>query len=161
MRFLQTAEDTDGALLQIESVNPPSAVPEPTDIHPRQESRRRVTAGSLLFVIDGRERRLGADDEIQIPAGTSHSFLDDGREDAVAIQEFRPALRTAESFQTLFELAASGELDDQGVPSLLRLAILGPAFAEEIRVTKPPWPVRRAAFSLLAPIARRRGYVAV
>ena len=95
------------------------------------------------------------------PAGVAHHFVSDGYENAIAIQGFRPALRTAEFFETLFELAASGELDDHGMPSLLRLAILAPAFADEIRVTRPPWPVQRAAFSLLAPIARRRGYAAV
>jgi len=160
MRFLQTAADTSGALLQVETVNPPTAIAEPTHIHPHQESRARVTTGSLLFVVDGSERRLAAGDEITIGAGTPHHFLNDGDEDAVAIQEFRPALRTAEFFQTLFELAARGELDERGMPSLLRLAVLAPEFADEIRVVKPPWPVQRAAFALLAPIARMRGYAA-
>jgi len=47
MRFLQTAADTDGALLQIESVNPPTGVPEPEHIHPHQESRAAVINGTL------------------------------------------------------------------------------------------------------------------
>jgi len=160
MRFLQTAADTSGALLQIETVNLPTGIPEPTHIHPHQESRAHVTAGSLLFVVDGIRRRLVAGEEITIPAGVPHHFLNDGYNDAVSIQEFRPALRTAEFFQALFDLAARGELDDRGMPSLLRLAILAPEFADEIRVVKPPWPVQRAAFALLAPIARMRGYAA-
>jgi hypothetical protein len=40
------------------------------------------------------------------------------------------------------------------MPSLLTLALLGPAFADEVRATRPPWPVQRVAFMLLAPIAR-------
>ena len=158
MRFLRTAIDTDGALLRIETVNPPTAVPEPVHVHPRQESRAEVTTGTLCFVMDGVERRLGPGDAITIPAGTPHHFVNDGEEDAVAIQEFRPALRTAEFFEVLFDLAERGELDERGMPSLLRLAVLAPAFAAEIRVVSPPWPVQRAAFALLAPIARRRGY---
>jgi len=158
MRFLRTAADTDGALLRIETVNPPTAVAEPMHIHPRQESRAEVVAGTLRFVVDGNERRLAPGEAITIPAGTPHYFLNDGHEDAVAIQEFRPALRTAEFFEALFELARRGELDERGKPSLLRLAILGPAFADEIRVPSPPWPVQRATFALLAPIARVRGY---
>jgi len=126
MRFRQTGEDTDGALLQIESVNPPTGVAEPEHVHPNQESRAEVMSGTLRFVVDG-----------------------------------RPALRTADFFKTLFDLAQQGKLDERGMPSLLTLALLGPGFANEIRATSPPWPVQRAAFALLAPIARLRGYATV
>ncbi len=158
MRFLRTSADTDGALLRIETVNPPTAVAEPMHIHPRQESRAEIVSGTLKFLVDGTERRLGPGEAITIGAGTPHNFVNDGDEDAVAIQEFRPALRTAEFFEALFELARRGELDEHGKPTLLRFAVLGPAFADEIRVLSPPWPVQRAAFALLAPIARVRGY---
>jgi quercetin dioxygenase-like cupin family protein len=160
MRFLRTAGDTDGALLRIETVNPPTAVAEPTHVHPLQESRAEVIRGSLRFAVEDKERRLGAGETITIPAGVPHHFANDGDEDAVSIQEFRPALRTADFFEALFDLAERGELDERGMPSLLRLAVLAPAFAQEIRVVSPPWPVQRAAFALLAPIARARGYAA-
>ena len=158
MRFLRTAADTDGELLQIETVNPPTGVPEPVHVHPRQESRVEVIAGTLRFVVDGEERLLGPGDTITIPAGRPHQFVNDGEEDAVAVGDFRPALRTAEFFEVLFDLAERDELDENGMPSLLRLAVLAPAFSEEIRVVSPPWPVQRLAFALLAPIARLRGY---
>lgn len=160
MRFVQTAADTGGTLLQIETVNPPTGVAEPLHVHPRQESCAHVIAGTLRFVVDGEETRLGPGETITIPAGTPHNLVNDGDQDAVAIQEFRPALQTAEFFTTLFDLAARGELDEHGMPSLLRFAVLGPAFSEEIRVVTPPWPVQRAAFAFLAPIARLRGYTA-
>jgi hypothetical protein len=59
-----------------------------------------------------------------------------------------------------FHLAQRGELDERGMPSLLRLAVLVPEFADEIRVVSPPWPAQRAIFALLAPLARLRGYTA-
>jgi quercetin dioxygenase-like cupin family protein len=157
MRFLRTAADTDGALLRIETVNPPTGVAEPAHVHPRQESHAEVITGTLCFVVDGVQRGLRPGDAITI-AGVPHHFVNDGEEDAVAIQELRPALRTAEFFEVLFDLARRGELDEHGMPSLLRLAVLAPAFADEIRVVSPPWPVQRVAFALLAPIARLRGY---
>ena len=55
----------------------------------------------------------------------------------MAVQEARPALRTAEFFATYFDLAARGELDERGMPSLLRLTVLVPAFADEMRVAEP------------------------
>jgi quercetin dioxygenase-like cupin family protein len=158
MRFLQTAEETEGTLLRIESVNPPTGVAEPEHIHPYQESRAEVIAGTLRFVVEGEERRLGPGDAITIPAGTPHYFVNDGEVDAVSVGEFRPALRTADFFKALFDLAERGKLDDRGMPSLLTLALVGPRFASEIRATSPPWPVQRVAFALLAPIARLRGH---
>jgi quercetin dioxygenase-like cupin family protein len=158
MRFRQTADETAGALLRIESVNPPTGVAEPEHIHPHQESRAEVVAGTLCFVVEGEERRLASGEAITIPAGTAHYFVNDGEEDAVSIQEFRPALRTADFFRTLFDLAERGKLDESGMPSLLTLALIGPRFANEIRATNPPWPVQRVAFALLAPIARLSGH---
>jgi quercetin dioxygenase-like cupin family protein len=160
MRFRQTADDTAGTLLRIESVNPPSGVAEPEHVHPNQESRAEVITGTLRFVVEGRERRLGPGDSITIPAGTPHYFVNDGVDDAVSIQEFRPALRTADFFKTLFELAEQGKLDERGMPSLLTLALLGPRFADEIRAVSPPWSVQRVAFAVLGPLARLRGYAA-
>lgn len=160
MRFLRTGAETGGDLLSIESVNPPTGVAEPDHVHPRQESRAAVRSGALRFVVAGQERRVGAGEAITIPAGVPHHFVNDGHDDAVSLQEFRPALRTAEMFEVLFGLAERGELDEHGMPSLLRLAVLAPAFADEIRVTRPPWPVQRAAFAILGPIARARGFAA-
>ncbi len=158
MRFLLTAADTDGELLRIETVNPPSGIPEPTHVHPHQETSAEVLSGSLRFVVDGSEQRVRAGEKITIPAGAPHHFASDGDVDAVAIQEARPALRLAEFFETYFELARRGELDDRGRPSILRFAALGPQFASEMRLVQPPWPVQRALFALLGPLARRRGY---
>lgn len=158
MRFLLTAAETNGELLRIETVNPPTGVFEPLHVHPHQETRAEVVSGTLQFVVDGQGRRLHPGEAITIPAGTPHHFANDGDEEAVAIQEARPALRTAEFFETYFDLAERGELDEYGKPSLLRLAVLGPAFADEIRLVNPPWPLQRAAFALLGPIAHLRGY---
>lgn len=101
-------------------------------------------------------RRVGPGETISIPAGVPHAFVNDGAEDAVSIQRFSPALDTERFFRTYFELARRGELNRQGLPSLLRMAVLVPEFADEIRVTRPPWWLQRTVFALLRPLARRR-----
>jgi quercetin dioxygenase-like cupin family protein len=154
MRFAPGAGDS----LVIETVNPPAQVHEPQHVHPCQVSHVRMVSGCLRFTVDGAERDLGPGEELTIPAGVPHRFANHGDVDAVAVQEFRPALRTEEFFRTYFALAERGEIGDSGRPSLLRMAILGPRFAREIRVTTPPWPVQRITFAVLAPIARLRGY---
>jgi quercetin dioxygenase-like cupin family protein len=161
MVFLQTARDTDGDLLQIESFNPPHGLPEPEHVHPLQESRAEVLAGELHFSIRGNVRVVRAGETIVIPANTPHDFWNGGDEDAHSVQEFRPALRIDSFFESWFGLARDGKLNEKGMPSLLQLAVMVPAFGDEIRPTSPPWGVLRALSGLLGPIARARGYRSV
>jgi quercetin dioxygenase-like cupin family protein len=157
MVFLKTGAETGGELLRIECFNPATGVDEPEHCHPHQESRAEVISGTLRFRVDGEIQEVGAGDSHMIPPGVHHSFGNYGDEEAHWIAEFRPALRTDAFFESLFDLAARGELNEHGMPNLLQLAVSVPAFAKEIRVTRPPWPVQRALFALLGPIARVRG----
>src|SRR5690348_15372343 len=94
MLFRQTATDTNGKLLQVETVNPAHRPAEPEPIHPEQVSSAEVLAGTLWFNIAGEVRRVPAGEKIVIPAGVPHYFWNEGDEDARAIQELRPALST-------------------------------------------------------------------
>ncbi|MEA2403399.1 MAG: hypothetical protein QOE08_46 [Thermoleophilaceae bacterium] len=147
--------------LEIESVNPPTNLPEPEHVHPTQESGCRVTSGVLRFSVSGAERAVRAGESITIPANTPHFFWNNGTEDAYAVQWFRPALKTRTFFETLFALAQDGKLDAKGMPSALQIAAMIPFFADEIRPTRPPWALQRAVGAVLGPVARRRGYRAV
>jgi len=144
--------------LRIDSVNPPTDEREPSHVHPKQESGAELVSGSLVFEVDGVERRVGQGESIRIPTNTRHRFWNDGDEDAHSIQFFRPALDIASFFETFFTLAERGQLDAKGMPSLLQLAVLVPEFSDEIRTVSPPWPVTRAMTAVLGPVARRRGY---
>ena len=108
-------------------------------------------------MVRGREIRLGPGDRDVIPPNTPHTFRNEGPEEAHSIMEFRPALRIAEFFETLFVLAQRGELNASGMPSLLQIAVSGPAFGREIRLPSPPWLIQRLALAPLAPLARLRG----
>jgi mannose-6-phosphate isomerase-like protein (cupin superfamily) len=153
---LTTAEDSAGELFRMDSSNPPGLF-EPVHVHPEQESSTEVLSGSLLFVVRGREVRLGPGSSVVIRPGTPHTFRNEGPEDAHWIGEFRPALRIAEFFETLFELARRGDLNDRGLPSMLQLSLSVPAMGREIRLASPPWPVQRLALAPFAPLARLRG----
>ncbi len=157
MVFLKTGGETNGELLRIECFNPATGVDEPEHCHPLQESRAEVISGTLRFRVQGEIQEVSAGDSHTIPAGVPHSFGNYGDEDAHWIAEFRPALRTDAFFESLFDLAARDQLDEHGMPSLLQLAVSIPAYAQEIRVTRPPWPIQRALFAVLGPIARLRG----
>ncbi len=160
MIFRQTAADTDGKLLQIETVNPPGPA-EPLHVHPFQESSAEVLAGTLHFRVFDDVHVVTAGEKIVIPANTPHHFWNEGPDDARAIQEFRPALRTEDFFETYFALARDDKLGKDGMPKLLQLAVMVPAFGAEARTASPPWPLLRALCWVLAPIARVRGYQAI
>jgi quercetin dioxygenase-like cupin family protein len=157
MVFLQTGAETGGELLSIECFNPPTGVDEPEHCHPLQESSAEVISGTLRFRVAGEVQEVGPGETCTIPAGVPHSFGNYGDEEAHWTAEFRPALRTDAFFESLFDLGAHDQLDEHGMPSLLQLSVSVPAFSQEIRVTRPPWPVQKALCAVLGPIARMRG----
>lgn len=124
-------------MLCIESVNPVSEEREPLHVHPRQKSGCEVLAGSLVFEVEGTRRQVGVGESIEVPAGARHRFWNEGPAEARSVQRFEPALETAAFFETLFALAAKGELDAKGMPRPLQMAVLVPEFAEEIRPVTP------------------------
>ena len=154
MTFVELREE----LVRIDTVNPPGAAREPEHIHPKQESGAEVVSGSLVFEIVGQTHRVGPGEKIVIPPGTAHRFWNDGQEEAHATQWFRPGLKIAAFFETLCTLAREGRLDERGMPRPMQLMAMVPEFADEIRPTSPPWPVVRAAATVLAPVARLRGH---
>jgi Cupin domain len=154
MTFVELSED----LLKIDSISPSRADGrEPGHVHPQQESGAEVLSGSLVFEVDGEERRIGPGESISIPANIPHRFWNEGEEDVHAIQFFKPALGTAAFFETYFELVRRGDLTRSGDLPLLQVAVMVPEFSDEIRLTRPPWPVIRALSDGLGPIARWRG----
>ena len=66
---------------------------------------------------------------------------------------------TADTDGELLEVESSwtGRVNDRGMPGLLQVAVLMNEYADEFRLAKPPWPVQRGLFGLLAPIGRALG----
>ncbi|HVE66994.1 MAG TPA: cupin domain-containing protein [Solirubrobacteraceae bacterium] len=153
MRIARLGDDE----LRIESVNPPTTEREPEHVHPGQESGAEVRSGALVFEIGGERRRVGPGESVVIPPNTPHRFWNESEEVAHSVQFFRPALDIAAFFETYFELARRRELKEGGDIPLTRVAAMVPEFRDEIRLTRPPWPVVRAMSALLWPVARLRG----
>ena len=76
MVFLKTSTETGGELVQIDTYNPPTGVPEPEHVHPFQESGAEVLSGSLRFRIRREERSVKAGESITIPANTPPLLLE-------------------------------------------------------------------------------------
>ncbi len=156
--FRATAADTDGKLLSIDYVAPPSFVIAPPHAHPRQEERTEVVAGTLSGRVSGRARTLRAGGVGVVAAGTTHQWRNGGVGELQLLVEFRPALRTEEFLRATLDLARAGKTDARGRPAPPQLAILLDEYSEELSVPVLPLVVQRTLASGLAAIARRRGY---
>lgn len=160
MVFRRIAADSGGEELIIECWSPPEASAasrEPLHVHPEQTKVFRVIDGELSVFMDGQTRTLAAGRQITVPPGAVHSFWNAGDREAHYWQEFRPALRSAEFFTTLFALARDGKLNERGMPGILQVSVTIPRFRREIRVVRPP-ALAQWLVSLLAPIARLTGH---
>jgi quercetin dioxygenase-like cupin family protein len=154
----KVARDTGGALLQADLFALPKASPAAPHVHPRQEERFEVLAGSLRVSIGGIESSLGVGEVAVVPPGTPHTWWNVGDDEAHVLADVRPALRTEMFFETLFGLAADGKTDRRGLPAPLQLATLVTEFRDEVHLARPPVIVQRLLFVPLAAVGRLAGY---
>ncbi len=154
----RVARETNGELLQGELFAVPGGHPAAAHVHPHQEERFEVLAGTLQLVVDGRRTTLEPGDTAVVAPGRSHTWCNIGDEEARVLGEFRPALRTEMLFETIFGLAKAGKVNSKGLPNLLRLAVIMREYDDEILLSRPSAAVQRALFAPLAALGRRVGY---
>lgn len=157
LRFLKTAAETHGELLEVEATYPPHGPAPPEHFHPRQQEHFEVLQGSVRARLAGEIHDLHAGDTLVIPSGVPHAMWNPEPRAAMVRWQTRPALRTEFLFERLMTLATLGRVDAHGTPTLLDLAILVPMYRDEMRATRPPEFVQRLVFGLLAPVARALG----
>jgi quercetin dioxygenase-like cupin family protein len=87
-------------LLEMEAIYGGTGQMPPLHLHPSQTERFEVLQGTVRTVIDGTPRNYAAGDSFEVPAGTMHQMAADPP--ARMRWEIRPALRTAEFFETLY-----------------------------------------------------------
>lgn len=158
MRFLKTGAETNGELLRIDCISPPSTAREPEHIHPVQENRFEILSGSCHFSINGKVQVVKAGGKVSVPPGTRHFFWNEGPEDAHYIQEFQPAGTIADFFDTFFALSRDGKLNEKGIPNFFHVSVIALKHRSDIRLISPPWLVQYVTYLLLAPIGWLMGF---
>ena len=144
--FKRTAADTGGEVLEMETWYRAGAARAPAHYHPNQDERFEVLSGAVQCTIDGEERVLGQGDVLEVPRGTIHEFGGHPDEEAHVRWQTRPALRTEDFFEAVF----------QGGVTRVSLAPIALAHRDEFRLATPPWPIQRVLLTLLAVMARLR-----
>jgi glyoxylate utilization-related uncharacterized protein len=110
---------------------------EPIHIHPKQENTAEIISGKLHFMVNGVEQILGSGGKIVIPAGLAHRFWNENDEEVHSRQQFSPALTVDEFIETFFTFVNDDKLNNEGMPSVLQLPLMGLKHKNDIRVTNP------------------------
>lgn len=158
--FLQRADETGGEFTRLEVVAEPGATGPPEHVHEHQEEYFSVQAGTLTGSVDGEPFRLEAGEELTVWPGTPHTWGNDGDDELRVRIEVRPARRFEEVLEVFYGLARDDKTNDDGLPNLLQLAVIGREYWEDNHVTSPPPVVQKALFTVLAPFGRLLGYQA-
>jgi mannose-6-phosphate isomerase-like protein (cupin superfamily) len=155
--FTKTAQQTGGEVFELEVFIRAGAPGTPEMVHSLQDESFKILSGSLDFRIGGQERRLKAGESLLIPKGTPHNWWNERDEEAHALVEIRPALRSEEFFANLYGLCS----EKGALPNLLQLGVLIDEHKDEgSYLTKPPLLVQKVMFGVLAPVGRLLGYKA-
>ena len=159
--FLQTARDTGGNLLEMESTYLGRSQEPITHYHPEQAEDFFVIEGALTVMMNGFIRVYRSGEGFHVPKRTVHSMWNATNSRTVMNWQVRPALDTEYLLETTAGLAADGRTSSSGKPSLLQIALIGNRFRRVFRLAKPPYIVQRILFSLLTPFAILTGHKAI
>jgi quercetin dioxygenase-like cupin family protein len=154
----KTGKSTGGELLEMEAVYMPASPQPPYHYHPYQEEQFEVLAGVFRAMINDVEYTYQTGDKFTVPANIPHWMHNISPEEGRLLWQIRPALKSQEFFETMWGLLGDDKTNANGVPNLLQLAVILLAYRNEFRASRPPYPVQRILFSLLAPLGWLLGY---
>jgi mannose-6-phosphate isomerase-like protein (cupin superfamily) len=158
MIFHETAGETGGKFVRVETIVKPDGFVAAAHVHPAQTERFDVLEGTLEFRVGKEIVRVGAGDELVVPPGTAHQFWNVGEGEAAFLMEVRPALKFESLIETMFTLAAEGKTGKRGLPGPFRLAVIAREHFDTVRLPFPPVVLQRAALAIGAPLGRAFGH---
>jgi mannose-6-phosphate isomerase-like protein (cupin superfamily) len=156
--FHLTSADTRGERVVFETVVEPHGFVAVAHVHPFQEERFHVLAGTVGFRVGRKRFMAGEGERLVVPLGTAHKFWNAGDEVARFLCEVRPALQFEQLIATMFGLAAAGRTNRKGMPNPLQLAVVARRHFDDVRLPFPPARIQRRGLALGAPLGRLLGY---
>lgn len=157
--FRQTAATTGGKLCEVDFYMRPGAFVAAEHIHPKQEERFAVVAGTLRGRVAGKELSGRPGETVVVPPGTPHLWWNSGDDELHVRVEVRPALTFESFFESFFGLAQDGKVSAKtGLPNPLQMAVVLRAYQDVLVLAQPPRPVQTVLFGSLAAVGRLLGY---
>jgi quercetin dioxygenase-like cupin family protein len=161
IRFVTTASETDGEYVVIDVLVDPSGFVAAPHVHPFQTEVFEVLEGELTFRAGGKTFVADAGETVRVTPGMSHRFWNSGETRARFRCEIRPALQFERFITTMFALAEDGKTNRNGLPNLLRLAVIAAAHFDDVRLPFPPAWLQKAGLMAGARLGRLLGYAPI
>jgi quercetin dioxygenase-like cupin family protein len=161
IRFINTSVDTDGSLLEMESIFAPHSKEPVPHYHPYQKEMFTVLEGKIRIRLKGKERELKQGEVLHMKPNMIHSMWNPFDTPARVHWAVQPAFGTEYFLETGMGLASDGKVGKNGMPKLLQTVLLLDRFKREFRLGKPSYRVQKILLKSLSPIARAAGYKAV
>ncbi len=153
VRFLRTAEETDGEVLEMEVTGRPRGFLSQPHVHGAQAERLEVVSGAMKVVMNDREYVLTEGDSVEVPAGTPHTQVPVGVGPGCVRIRVRPAGRTQAFLERLAALCREGKITRAGFPRPVAAAELVLDYADTGHAAKPSLRVQRAIAGLVMSVA--------
>lgn len=157
IKFLQTSQDTNGKLLEMESTYHAASKEPPMHYHPNQWEDFTVLRGELQVRVNGKLITLMIGDTLHIKPNEPHAMWNTSGSKVVVNWQVRPALNTEYLLETVTGLANDGKTNADGIPDILQMAATMPKFGSVFRLAKPPFLMLKIIFSVLTPFAWLKG----
>ena len=151
--FRKTSAETRGSAVVVETFLRPYAAGARAHVHPAQEERFEVLAGSVGFQLGEQHLVAGPGHRITVPAGTPHRLWNAGEEEARFLSEIRPALQFEQHVTALFALETAART---GRRALCR-AVVAQEHFDTVRSPAPRVVVQRLGLALAASLGRLLG----
>lgn len=161
IRFLTTANDSNGEYLEMESTYNARSVEPAPHYHPYQDEAFTVKEGELTISMDNRITALHAGESMYIPRNKVHAMWNNTDAKTVVNWQVQPAMNTEYLLETITGLAANGKVNAKGMPALPQLALIASKYTNELRLAKPPFILQKVLFTVIGCFGRLLGYKAV
>ncbi|MBX7107579.1 MAG: cupin domain-containing protein [Chitinophagales bacterium] len=158
IKFLQTAKDTDGKMLEMEATYNSHSKEPAAHYHPFQVEDFTVLSGQLTVRMDGQLKILIQGDTLHIPINKVHSMWNDTDGKTIVNWKVQPAMDTDNLLETATGLAIDGKTNDDGMPNILQVALMANKYSDVFRLSKPPFAVQKILFIILTPFSYLFGY---
>lgn len=156
--FIQTADDTGGELLEMESLFQPHSTEPVAHYHPLQEEHFTVLEGELCVRINDGVKILKQGDKLRIKKNQVHSMWNGSSNIAKVNWKVMPASDTEYFLENGIGIANEKKTNNKGMPGILQVALLAKRFSHVYRVAKPPYTVQKILFTALTPFSYMAGY---
>lgn len=157
IRFIQTAGDTHGKLLEMETTYTPHSKEPMAHYHPHQSEDFVILSGKMTVRINGELRVFERGETLHIAPNSVHAMWNATAEPVTVNWKVRPAMNTENLLETTFGLAADGKATPHGMPGLLQTALTINKYHPVFRIARPSFAVQKVVFSLLSPFSYLSG----